>query len=433
MSTSPSWFDPEKLSRLVKKPAGKNAPSTGPLPASPRESASLPPVSGALLEVGETDKPQGGEDKPHGLSAKAMMTSQHVGLSAASATTPAHTVGPIRAPIEPDPTKARSSQPIPTLLPRRTAPLPVLKSLFQYEVPPAKAPAPEAEATQAPEDKAPSKETQETAFPSQTFKPEDWGGVPEASEEAVGPQSNPIADDLAAAWEKIAQLNDEIRLANLERERGVAEAAQLREELSRVGETATKAGEGAAQTEEIALLTAERDQARGEYATLREDYENLKQEQVRLRAEAGESRAKLEQEIEQLRQDNEKSTQESAKLRKQIEDKDREIDAMKNAPRTPDADVEALKQEINGLKEQVAQAKEEASVAQRGLALSQKALQETRDALREAQEAASQARINSENSKKECATLVQQNMLLQAQHDQLARELSAAKAKLNRS
>jgi hypothetical protein len=35
-----------------------------------------------------------------------------------------------------------------------------------------------------------------------------------------------------------------------------------------------------------------------------------------------------------------------------------------------------------------------------------------------------------ENLKKENSTLIQQNMLLQAQHDQDARELSAVKAKL---
>ena len=91
---------------------------------------------------------------------------------------------------------------------------------------------------------------------------------------------------------------------------------------------------------------------------------------------------------------------------------------------------EALKQELNALKEESAKAKSEASVAQRGLALSQKALTETREALRQATEGAALAKGSLENLRKENSTLVQQNMLLQAQHDQVSRDLSSAKAKL---
>ena len=57
--------------------------------------------------------------------------------------------------------------------------------------------------------------------------------------------------------------------------------------------------------------------------------------------------------------------------------------------------------------------------------LSQKALQETRDTLREATEGTSLSRHNFDNLKNECAALTQQNTVLQAQNDQLSRELSA--------
>ena len=82
------------------------------------------------------------------------------------------------------------------------------------------------------------------------------------------------------------------------------------------------------------------------------------------------------------------------------------------------------------LDEQVHQARDEAAAAQSGLALSQKALQENRDALREASEGTSMAKSNLDNLKNEYSTLVQQNMFLQAQNDQISRELSAVKSKL---
>jgi len=78
------------------------------------------------------------------------------------------------------------------------------------------------------------------------------------------------------------------------------------------------------------------------------------------------------------------------------------------------------------LREQLTRAKEDASVAQRGLVLSQKALRETRDTLREATEGTSLSRHNFDNLKTECAALAQQNSVLQAQNDQLSRELGVS-------
>jgi hypothetical protein len=50
--------------------------------------------------------------------------------------------------------------------------------------------------------------------------------------------------------------------------------------------------------------------------------------------------------------------------------------------------------------------------------------------LREATEGTSLSRHNFDNLKNECATLTQQNTVLQAQNDQLTRDLAAAKSKL---
>src|SRR6202012_3675755 len=86
--------------------------------------------------------------------------------------------------------------------------------------------------------------------------------------------------------------------------------------------------------------------------------------------------------------------------------------------------------ELAALREQLTKAKEEASIAQRGLALSQKALHETRDTLREATEGTSLSRHNFDNLKTECATLSQQNAVLQAKNDQLMKDLAAAKGKI---
>ena len=50
-----------------------------------------------------------------------------------------------------------------------------------------------------------------------------------------------------------------------------------------------------------------------------------------------------------------------------------------------------------------------------------------RDTLRDATEGTSLSRHNFDNLKNECASLTQQNTVLQAQNEQLSRELAAAK------
>jgi hypothetical protein len=156
-------------------------------------------------------------------------------------------------------------------------------------------------------------------------------------------------------------------------------------------------------TQEITIVTGERDQARRQYADLRKQYEALKLEQA--------------------------PKEETMKYRKewelQMEERDKEIAALKAA-----AGDEKMKAELASLRDQLTRAKDEASVAQRGLALSQKALQQTRDTLREATEGTSLSRHNFDNLKNECAILAQQNTVLQAQNDQLSRDLNASKSKI---
>ena len=161
------------------------------------------------------------------------------------------------------------------------------------------------------------------------------------------------------------------------------------------------------------MLASERDQARKEYADLRKEFEAFKQGQGP-KEDSSRLRKDLEQQLDGFRQ--------------KLEEKNKEIAELKAGG--AGIGDEAAKAEIASLREQLARAKDEASVAQRGLALSQKALHETRDTLREATEGSSLSRHNFDNLKTECAALSQQNSVLQAQIDQLTRELGAAKSKL---
>jgi chromosome segregation ATPase len=141
----------------------------------------------------------------------------------------------------------------------------------------------------------------------------------------------------------------------------------------------------------------------------------LKQDQ-NPKEDSGKFRKELEQQLDGFRQ--------------KLEERNREIATLKAAAGSGGNVDEKLKEEVTSLREQLTRAKDELSVAQRGLALSQKALHETRDTLREATEGTSLSRHNFDNLKNECAILSQQNTVLQAQNDQLSRELAATKSKL---
>jgi len=216
-----------------------------------------------------------------------------------------------------------------------------------------------------------------------------------------------LPDETASYKEQIAHLNQErdnlaakvaeFSLAARERDEARSEAADLRQQLA-----------VAQQSKEVILVLGERDAARRDYAELRQQYEKLKQDQLRLKNEHAASLLDQQKQIEAARQQGGSHEQQFASGKDDV--------------------IETLKQELKSLHEQVERAKDEASTAQRGLALSQKALQETRDALREA----SDAKGALDGFKKERSTLVQQNMLLQAQNDQIVRELSALKAKVTK-
>ena len=253
--------------------------------------------------------------------------------------------------------------------------------------------------------------------------------------------------DLSALWQKMALLNEELARAIQERDQATQEIDTLRQQSRRTGgsvastdelaqvakqrdealaelqvlraqlpasSTPTQPG-GLSKTKELGFVSTERDQARKEYIELRLQYETLKREQAP-KEDSAKFRKELEQQLEGFRQ--------------KLEERNKEIAALKANAAAAGGGDEGLRQEVATLREQLARAKDEASVAQRGLALSQKALHETRDALRDATEGSSLSRHNFDNLKKDCATLTQQNTVLQAQNDQLTRELAATKSKM---
>ncbi|MCE0523967.1 MAG: hypothetical protein LV480_13745 [Methylacidiphilales bacterium] len=354
MSTSPSWFDQEKFSRLVKKVGPKSV-----VDAVPGQAAT------------ET------ENRPIPNEGKAPTS---------------------RISLVSKPPSLLSEQRALPALPRRTAPMPSLRAIF----PPAAASRPP-----APEPDPPSEETKaEPAVPA--------NDVPKAVD--IATPVNREGEELAAVWQKIMQLNEELAYAIKERDHVNHENTLLREQLRQAEEEA-KAPGTPPQAQDISLITQERDNVRRDYAALRKEFETLKQEQMP-KEESGKARKELEQQLDGFRQ--------------KLEERNRELAALKASPGGVGADNgdEKLKQEVVSLREQLARAKDEASVAQRGLALSQRALHETRDTLREATEGTSLSRHNFDNLKNECATLAQQNAVLQAQNDQLTRELAATKSKL---
>ena len=402
MSTSPSWFDQEKFSRLVKKVAPKAV--TEPLPsvhANPH-TQSLTPSQG---ENPSAENPNPASTSRISLVSKPpSLLSEHRALPA---------------------------------LPRRTSPLPSLKPVFAYDTPP------------------------KPVAPAESIPDAEHG---EADEHITTSEVGSIEEEesaLAETWHKMSLLNEELARAIHERDQAINEGMVLREQLRKSGEEsapretspvaadltrATKERDEAvaelqtlkaqtlkkldaakelrsqSATQEMSLLTDERDQARKQYFAIRKEYEELKFKQ-NVMPDPPAPNKELEKELQEL------------KL--QLAEKESEISALKateNAARKTgplgDGDTAKLNEEINTLREQLTRAKEEASIAQRGLALSQKALHETRDTLREATEGTSLSRHNFDNLKNECATLSQQNAVLQAKNDQLMKDLTAAKSKI---
>jgi hypothetical protein len=362
MSTSPSWFDQEKFSRLVKK-VGK----TVPLPAQEQ--------AGPGAEV---------EARPYGeglaQTARISLVSKPPSLLAENRALPA--------------------------LPRRTAPLPSLRTLFPAATQHIKAEVPEME---VPEKPASGGESAPVA--ATVSRAEEKKGTPGKVTPAEVTSKPPSmeGEDLAEIWQKMSLLNEELAYAVQERDQALHDNAILLEQLREAQEAAKQpaAAPSVGKTQELGLVTQERDSARKEYAELRMQFETLKQQEPR------DDTVKIRRDLEQ-----------------KLEEKNREIAALKATTAAAGGGDDRMKEEMASLREQLAKAKDDASVAQRGLMLSQKALHETRDALREATEGTSLSRHNFDNLKNECATLAQQNTVLQAQNDQLSRELAATKSKM---
>jgi hypothetical protein len=350
---------------------------------------------------------------------------------------------------------------------RRTTPLPALKSIFEYEKPAvARAPVSKEalESPTSPSAKWPTKTTSLalTSFPKEEKEPEKKIDAPRVVLGAPMTEGVTAADEreeAASAWEKVALLNAELLEATQERDKLLAEASMLRTQLDQAGTAAQEAPPASDASEEVAQLTDELEQSRSEADSLREqlaqaeekastqtappaadlDYVTTERDNIRR------DYAALRQQFEKFKRDRASAKTDAAEkppvvdtaqidaLKKQLAERDKELAAAKtntSGAEGMEKTVESLKQDLSAAQSQMNAAKEETSTAQRGVALSQKALQETRDALREATEGNSSSKGNLENLKKECSTLVQQNMLLQAQYDQASRDLSALKVKV---
>jgi hypothetical protein len=451
MSTSPSWFDQEKFSRLVKKvgakpAAGAPAPSGAAAPARPAKEAKprqapeaaaraanripssalapsvkpsqpiqvRPPTSFIPAPAPVAPEP---ETEPEIDETEAVETTDD---PIASATVPAPSESPMPDfPASILPPEPRSVSP----LSRRTTPLPNLKSLFEYD----KSPVAPIEPAEAPAEKAAPEKKEIPEGPKQIDSKTEMPESDADDQDIPWTSSGSLAEEPIRAGEPEAARPGEVELLRSqlssldditqERDDARREADLLREKLKQTEteEPKTAAPTSGAGSEDLTRAIEDRDSARRDYAMLREQFELLKQDQFRLRNEGPKKDPELEREVQSLRT--------------QIAEREEELNSLKLDPIGVDPEVDSLREEADVLQKQLNQAREEASIAQRGLALSQKALQETRDALREATEGSSQMKSSLESLKNECATLVQQNMLLQAQHDQLSREISTLRTK----
>ncbi len=171
MSTSPSWFDQEKFSRLVKKVGPKNVPEPAPAPSSsqPSPEVSTPASARPAPSVGQprlktpASQPPPIVDPPPQPQGSEPIEPPPVDTSAAS---------PRISLVSKPPSILSEHRTLPAL-PRRTTPLPGLKSLFQYPPSAGRAPAStEVHGAPAPVSPPPSLETRAEPKPELADEPE---------------------------------------------------------------------------------------------------------------------------------------------------------------------------------------------------------------------------------------------------------------------
>ena len=252
MSTSPSWFDQEKFSRLVKKVGPKTI--TEVLPSS--------------LGSG-TDK----QTSTEGLASTARIS------------------------LVSKPPSLLSEQRALPALPRRTAPLPSLKALFP---PPQTPPSPSTDQVEASEEETTDLDQEEEGTESLEHEADDnlteiWHKMSLLNEELARAiqERDQALNEGTLLREQLRRADEEMRddnkpdgtptafLAKLTKERddAIAETEAMRAQLLQVRES-TKEPSAPGKTQELGLLTDERDQARRQYSELRKQFETLKQEQA---------------------------------------------------------------------------------------------------------------------------------------------------------
>jgi hypothetical protein len=281
MSTSPSWFDQEKFSRLVKKVGPKTVPE--PLPA------------------------HMGAEREHRSSGDGVASTAHISL------------------VSKPPSLLSEHRALPAM-PRRTTPLPSIKNLFPYPTTPPLAPPlePQTETQPAGGEKKekfgnedvetePGHETEELS--------EVWhkmGLLNEELAQAIHDRDQALSEG-SVLREQLRQADEEFEtresggtppseeLSGLtkERDEAIAEAKNLREQMEKEQESA-KDLRSTSQSQELTLLTDERDQARKQYVAVRKQYEDLKAEQTSKpdqssRAKTGSLRIDSDKLVDELR------------------------------------------------------------------------------------------------------------------------------------
>ena len=359
----------------------------------PRPPVEKPAPAPLHFEAGQLPAPEQDEDTPAlpnpasrpSITPQRMMTSQPLAFARKSTTAlaspaaAAAKAAPIRAPEASTPPAPAKTPPLPEDaqpiggLPRRTAPLPALKSLFQYEIPggqgtvTSKAPAESAPATPAPSDSGDLLTKPKTLnFSGFSFKKPDAKAspplppsVPDAEEDMPtfgGPSEDAgeelSAESLAAEWSKANDLT---------------QITQERDELlKQIEELRANASAGGASSGEVEALTRERDEVRSEYIRLRGDFEKLKQDQLVAKSAPAAPSPETEQELQKLRTDAEnlraviKNLREvAAKPNEELEKLRGEITALREEADKPNEEVEKLRGEIIALREEAARPNEE--------------------------------------------------------------------------
>jgi regulator of replication initiation timing len=313
MSTSPSWFDQEKFSRLVKKVGPKTITEV------------LPSNLGAEVP----------ENRPPAPAGEGLASTARISL------------------VSKPPSLLSEHRALPAL-PRRTSPMPS-KRLFQTGA--------------VQKDPLPDEETAVAA----TVEMVEKNDKPDAEEEGATTLAVASIHDgevLADLWQKMGLLNEELAHAIQERDHFSSEVDGLRERLTQLeGALKSRGTRTPGETQELTILTDERDQARKQYMLLRSQFENFKQEQS-AKEEPVKFRRELEQQIEGFRQKLEERTKEVIALKGTVNS------ASGSGDEKLKGEVAALREQVARLRDEASVAQRGLALSQKALHETRETLRE---------------------------------------------------------